>query len=540
MPFRDGYTISGAIAQMLNMSAVGGECFKLFAVTISESGIASTTLLASSRMGWGAFTQHGSKIYFLDRDTGRVLYVDISSAPSSYSPLGDGAEPVAQAFFEMPQAEGFVARTEGTKACLYGVSYPYLPGWAMQSIAWPGGKYYLWKWHPELTDRVELFEEDRQDGWEALGLLAEAVNCQVGMDPDGTGFFRPIPDGSGSVGLEIDLDSSICRHITIEKGDGLDDIVNRSQFVPYEATVGEPEATLDLLGYRHEAKQVYFNGETEVRSDSTIERNVTLHCIKGGAIGTALFKYLIHDFQISTAIREAVNLGAPRQLRLDNNQDLAVGMLVQVGDWDAGAAITEIQADGDVIIDTDMTTAFDVGTQVIFRSAEHGKWSTEYDTPDDFLADDVFVEIGDTGLWLRFTPSDDETYNFAVGDRIRVYNPGLSLDRSRTKKYFVEDTDSIATYGASEYNPDNPYISLTLGRALSAGIVAGDADPHHTWKLVCTLLLQARPWALLLIRSREHLPTAADNEEVCYIKQVEHDIAKARTTIVARACSAYA
>jgi hypothetical protein len=187
-----------------------------------------------------------------------------------------------------------------------------------------------------------------------------------------------------------------------------------------------------------------------------------------------------------------------------------------------------------------MTTAFDVRTQVIFRSAEHGKWSTEYDTPDDFLADDVFVEIGDTGLWLRFTPSDDETYNFAVGDRIRVYNPGLSLDRSRTKKYFVEDTDSIATYGASEYNPDNPYISLTLGRALSAGIVAGDADPHHTWKLVCTLLLQARPWALLLIRSREHLPTAADNEEVCYIKQVEHDIAKARTTIVARACSAYA
>jgi hypothetical protein len=503
----------------------------------------SKTLLGESSNGWGAFTldaAHG-KIYFLERDTGRICYVDVSSAPTTFTPLGDGEEPVSGSFFEMPQAEGFVIRTEGTKVCLYGISYPYLGGWVNQSLVWNEGKYYLWKWHPELTDRIDFFDEGAvDDAWEALGLLAQSCDYQIGMDPGGTGFFRPIPTGAAAVEFTIDLDSPVGSYITCKKLDGLDEIVNSATFIPYDATAGDPTVNLDLKGYLRAASQAYFNGQTYPKSDTTIEKNVSLLCIKGGPIGTAKFKYFISDTQISTTIREVVNLGAPRQLRLDNNADLAVGMIVQIGEWDAGAKIETIQGDGDVILDTDMPTAFEVGTAIVFRSAEHGKWSTEYAVPDGFTALATYAEIGATGLWLKFEESDSEaTNNFAIGDRINIYNPGLSLSKSKTKKTLAQDLDSITTFEESDYNPDNQYMTLTLGRELAEATVAGDAWPHHGWEVETPMFLQAKPLTIVKLKSRKHLPTATSNEEKCYIKQVEHDHLRNRSTIVLRACASY-
>jgi hypothetical protein len=539
MSYPDGGALEGYIVSMLDLENMGGDCFHLYRVA---ANFASCTLLASNRYGWGAFTQDAphDKIYFQDRDTGRICYVDITTAPTAVAVLGEGEEPVSGAFFEMPQAEGFVVRTEETKQCLYGVSYPYLGGWANQSLVWPNGKYYLWKYHPHITDRIELFEEDRQDAWEALGLLAEAVDYQVGMDPEGTGFFRAIPDGSGTSDFTIDLDSSICRHFTVKKLDGIDEIVNRAIFIPYESQPGEVEVNLDLLGYMKAGSQVYFNGQTFPKSETLEETNVTLHCIKAGAIGTAKFKYLVHDFQIQTFIREDVNLSAPTQLRLDNNADLAAGLLVRVGDWDVGAKIASIQDDGDVILDTNMVAAFKTGTPVVFRSAEHGKWSTEYTAPLTYTSATTYAQIGTTGLFLQFAASDSgTTYNFAVGDRIRVYNPGMKLEKSRTKKVLAEDTDSIETYGVTEFNPDNPYMSLTLGRELAKKVVSDEDTPHHTWEIEAPMFLQARPHSLVTVKSLKHLPTATSNSEKCYVKQVSHDPIRCKSTIILRAVASY-
>jgi hypothetical protein len=535
-------TIEGRLVQMMNMADMGGTPFKLFVV---NGAFSSATLIGSSRYGWGCFSMDDTneKIYFIDRDTGRVLYVDYSSAPTVFQVLGDGVEPVPQSFFEFPQAEGLVIRTESSKVCLYGINYPYLPGWVNEGLVWSNGKYYLWKWHPEITDRIELFIEDDQNAWDALGLLAQAVDYQIGMDPEGTGFLRRMPTSSDPSEFTIDLDSPIGRYISIEKFDGLDEIVNQSVFIPYEAAPGEPAVTGDLIGYIKEGAQVHFNGSMEVKSEITNEVNVTLHCIKGGPIGTAQFKYILHDFQIQTVTREVVNLSLPRQLRLDNNQDLAVGMFVQVGDWDVGAKIATIEADGDVILDTDMTTAWTVGTAIIARSAEHGKWSTEYGTPNIFTTLITFGEIGGTGLFLKFGPTDEvgeETYNFAVGDRLRVYNPGMTLEKSRTKKYTIEDSDSIAAYGAIEENPDNPYISPTLGKALANRTVSDGKGPHHGWKAVTPLFPQCKPHTIITLKSLKHLPVATANEEKCYIRQVEHDRYQAKSTLILKAIAPYA
>jgi hypothetical protein len=540
MPYPNGDTeVPGFIIQMLDIEAVGGACFKLFYV---NAAFTSKTLLASSYYGWGAFTQDATnnKIYFLDRDTGCVCYVDISSAPTVYYRLSDGEEPVSKASFELPQAEGMVIRTENSKVCLYGISHPYLPGWVNQNLIYTQGKYNLWKWHPELTDRIDFFEAGREDAWDAMGLLAEVCDYQVGMDPEGTGFFRAIPDGSAAEEFTIDLDSPIGRYITCKKLDGLDEIVNRSTFVPYEAVSGEPEVTLDLVGALYEGEQVYFNGDTYSKTETNEEQNITLHCIKRGTIGVAKFRYLVHDSQVSTNLREAVSLAAHHQLRLDNNADLAVGMFVQVGDWDEGAKITTIEADGDIIIDLAMTTAFAVGTPVIVRSAEHGKWSTEYTVPDEYTALATYAEIGTTGVFLKFELSDEGVqYGFEVGDRIRAYNPGMNLERSRTKKTMAEDSSSIVCFNLSEENPDNPYMSLGLGREKSKSMVASYAWPRHGWELATPMFLQAKPLTIVKLKSRKHLPTATSNEEKCYIKQVSHDHAGNKSTITLKACVSY-
>jgi len=503
----------------------------------------SATACGTSIYGWGSITPDATndRIYFIERDTGRLCYIDTSGTPTSYTAVDEGQEPVSSSFFEMPDGNALAIRTESSKTCIYGVAYPALPGIAYEDQVWINGKYYFWKHHFQLTDRVELFEEDRQNAWEALGLLAQAVGYQVGFDPEGTGFFREIPDGSGSSEFTIDLDSPIGRYITVKKLDGLDEIINRSQFIPYESVAGIPEAPADLIGYIKDGSQVYFNGKGEVRSETLEEKNITLHCIKGGPIGTAEFKYIIHNYQIQTKLREDVNPGDLDLIRLDSNKDVEVDMLVQVGYYEGTSDtlhVDVIEADGDIDLSEDLDRAYERGTPVIFRSAEHGVWSTEYDTPDTWTSSSAFSEIGTTGLFLKFT-ADASPVNFAIGDRIDVYNPGMALQNSRTKKFSYEDSPSIERYEAAEYKLDNPYISLTLGVQLITALIDSDSDPHHGWEIDCPLFLQAKPLTLITIKSRKHLPTATGNEEKCYFKQVTHDEKKARTKIIARAVNAY-
>jgi hypothetical protein len=160
--------------------------------------------------------------------------------------------------------------------------------------------------------------------------------------------------------------------------------------------------------------------------------------------------------------------------------------------------------------------------------------------PDDFTALTTWEEIGDTGLFLKFELGDETAhYNFAVGDRIRVYNPGMQLAKSRTKKTMVENTDSVATFGLSEYNPDNPYMSLSLGRELTRKIVSDDSSPHHGWELTTPMFLQAKPHTIVKIKSLKHLPTAASNSEKCLIKQVSHDHLNDTSMIILKACVTY-
>jgi len=542
VPYHLGVTVLNArfLVILMDMNNMGGECFKMFTVNYNFS---SVTACGTSIYGWASITPDASanRIYFIERDTGRVCYIDTSGTPTAYTAIEEGQEPVSNAFFEMPDGNALAIRTEETKTCIYGVSYPALPGMAYEDQVWINGKYYFWKHHFQITDRVELFEEDRQNAWEALGLLAQAVGYQVGFDPEGTGFFRVLPAASGASGFTIDLDSPIGRYFTAKKLDGLDDIINRSQFIPYESVAGIPEASLDLIGYIKDGAQVYFNGQTEIRSETLEEKNVTLHCIRGGPIGTAEFKYILHDFQVTTHLREDVNPGDLDLIRLDSNKDVEVDMLVQVGYYEGASNtlhVDVIEADGDIDLSEDLDRAYERGTPVTFRSAEHGVWSTEYDTPDTWTSSSAFSEIGTTGLFLKFT-ADASPINFAIGDRINVYNPGMGLQTSRTKKFTYEDSPSIETYEASEYKLDNPYISLVLGVQLITTLIDSDSDPHHGWEIDCPLFLQAKPHALFTVKSRRHLPTATDNEEKCYIKQVQHDKDKARTKIIARAVSAY-
>jgi len=185
----NSYREDGLIV-MLDTANVGGECYHIFAV---HRNFSSANLLASNRYGFSSITfdSDNNYVYFCDNDTGRIFRASLQSGlPSTCDPIGDGTEPVPSAFLQMPNT-GLVTFKVGSVVCLAGISHPWLPSYTQEGHVAPQGKYYLWKWHPELTDRVELFVEDYQNAWEALGLLAEAVNYQVGIDPDGTGFFRP-------------------------------------------------------------------------------------------------------------------------------------------------------------------------------------------------------------------------------------------------------------------------------------------------------------------------------------------------------------
>lgn len=548
------FEISGTahwLVQILDTAAVGGDCFELFycddPITYNAiEGGGTNVSLGSSKYGWGGFSLDatGQKIYFIERDTGRACFVDISSGPTEIEVLHDGQEPVAQAHYEIPSAQdSIVIRVESSKTCLYSLSYPALPGIVYEARTWPAGKYYLWKDHPQLTDRIELFDEGELSAWDALGLLAEAVDYMVGMDPEGVGFFSPKPTSADSDAFTLDLDSSDGLVLSAVKYDGLDEIVNRSEFIPYEVTIGLPEASLDLIGYLDGTAQKYYNGETEIRSESILETVISLVCIKEGDPGTAAFKYLIHESLVQTTLREDTTISTyPRRIRVESNTDLEAGMLVQIGDVDeAGGvpySIDSIEADGDVILNQDLAADHSKGEAVIFRKANNAIWSTDYAAPATYTAATSLSEIGETGLFLKFTAAASPQ-RFAVGDRIIVKNPGQSLERSKVQKFTVENTASREEHGLSEYNFNNKFMSFTIGKERSGGEVSAGAQPRHGWKIVTTLLIQAKVNTLVKVRSSKLLPLAASNEERCRVTSVIHDSRNARTTLELRGLSSY-
>jgi len=544
IPFKIG-NIHHWLVQVLKTESVGGACFELFFCDNPITG-GTTNSLGTSKYGWGGFTLDaaGSKIYFIERDSGRVCVLDISTHATAYDVLGDGEEPVAQANYEMPSAQdSMVVRTELSKTCLYSISHPAAPGLAFQSRTWPAGKYYLWKYHPELTDRIELFDEGKMTAWEALGLLAEAIDYTVGMDPEAVGFFSPKPTSAGSDICTLDLDGSSALILAAVKLDGLDEIVNRSEFIPYEVAIGLPEASLDLVGYLEGTAQKYFNGQTEIRSESILETVISLSCVKEGDPGTAAFKYMIHENIIQTALREdTVIATAPRQLRVESNADLEEDMLVQVGDVDESGGVAyfidSIQVDGDIILNQDLPANFAQGTEILFRKVNDAKWSTEYAAPLTYTSSASFAEIGEAGLFLKFT-ADSTPNRFAVGDRIIVKNPGQKLERSKTQKFTVEDTASREEHGLAEYNFNNQFMSFAIGKQRSIGEVTVGKQPRHGWKIKTALLVQAKVNGLVKVRSKKLLPVATNNEERCVIRSVVHDPRNGETTMELRALASY-
>lgn len=548
VPFEVDSRPSGWLIAMMDMEDMGGECFHLVVVdaTGSGTGFDTKTEIASSTAGWGAFTIDNAnhRIYFVDRETGRICYVTTSSIPTAFDVLDDGNEPVPQSPFELVQPGGLVIRTESSKTTIYGVAYPALPGICFENEGWPQGKYYLWKHHQELTDRVELFEEGKLTAWDAIGSLAEVVNYQVGMDPEGVGFFKPLPTSSDPEEFTIDVDSEIGRYFSLRKLDGLKDIINRSQWIPFEVVIGEPEATLDLKGYTEASEQKYYNGETAIRSETTLEKNVSLLCIKEGNPGTAAFKYMIHDIQVEARLREDTNyVSFPTRIRLDNNADVQVGMLVQIGDVDESGGtpyhVDTIEDDGDVILNQSLTKNFEKGVAVIFKSAEDGVWSTEYAVPLTLVSTaGTYVQIATTGIFLKFTAAS-APQRFVIGDRIHVYNPGQKLQRSRTKKFTIENSASIERWGLAEDNLENQFMSFTIGKERTKKLVSDEKDPHHRYEATCPLFLQAKPLMVVKVKGVNLLPTATDNEEKTYIVSVTHTLDRAETKLELRGISSY-
>ena len=536
------------LVQTLDIDAVGDKCFELF---IADGSINNATSLGTAMYGWDNFTYDDTNevFYFTNRDTGQLCKLDISGTPLSAAIeiLCDGGEVAGKDFFGLPQAteNQLVLRTESSKVCLYGIGWPYLASQFFEDAVWPPGNFWLWKYHFDLTDRIELFDEGELTAWQALGQLAEVVDYQVGVDPEGVGFFSPLPTSADASEFTLDLDGAAGLHFTVKKTKGYPEIINRSQFIPYEVSIGLPKASLDLRGYTEDGDEdpVYFNGETEVKSESILETNISLACVIEGDPGTAEFKYLIHETLIEATLREATTISSfPRRIRLDNNADIEVGQLVQIGDVDEESGtpyeITTIESDGDVVLNQDLTADFEIGTSVLLKSNEKGVWSTDYDTPATYTTAETFVEIGTTGIFLRFTP-DDDPKRFVVGDRVLVENPGQELRRSRTHKFTVEDTESRDKWGVSELNFNNQYLSFTLGKERSKNLVTDRKDPHYYFTIKGPLLLQAKPLTVFTIKSRKLLPLATDNEEKVYVQRVTNTIATAETVIIARAISSY-
>jgi len=536
VPFRRSSSTE-FIVVMMDPADIGADAFKLYYV---DSAWTTVIELGSGYYGWGNFTVDAAndKIYAIERDTGRVILIDISSAPSSYSYVSGGAEPVPQSYFECPNSVGIIPITQSSKECLYGVNFPWIPPFTQEEQVAPLGKYYFWKYHPELTDRVPLFDPTRDNALDALALLAEVIGYAVGLDPDGTGFIRPLPSSSSSEEFTIDADSAIGRHFQIKKAGGYDDIINRSTFIPYDSVSKEPEANLSLQGYIGEdGENFVFNGETMVRSITNVEKDITLHCISAGAIGTAEFKYLVADYQVQTALRSDVNPATLDEIDLDNNNGVVAGMLAKVADFEgvdpstAPLSVASVASDGTITLSEDLDEAYAQGTLVVFYAAESGAWSDEYSSPDTFTTGDTWVEIGSTGLFLKFVEDDSDPIGFSVGDRIHVYNPGLVLQSSTTQKFKKENQISIDERGPRESNFDNPYLSLAVGMERTRRLVDDNAFPRHRFNCACPLFLQATPLSVIKIKGEKILPVSTDNEEKCYVETVVHDFKNGTTTL---------
>lgn len=523
----------------INDAGGGGdsEPYKLYTIN-NFFGLSSQTELRDSLSGWGNITDDpdNSRLLMNDRDTGRVLVIDYSGGnptASDVSWLDEGFEAVPGASFEMPGC-GIEIRTNGSDTEYWGISAPALPPMAQEDGVQPEGKYYLWHYAATVPARVPMFDNSRPSNlWDALGLLAEVCDYKVGIDPvENKGFFEPIPDGTASADITLNLDSVTSRAHKVIKRKGHDRVINKVTFIPYESYAEPPTATVDTIGYiGNGGSAEHFNGETEVRSETTIQKRVVLHCREGGDIGSAVFVYAVYTFAIKTALSEDVS--TLNEIEVDSITDIEAGMAAQVADYDGASddmTVSSISDAGLITLSENLDSAYEKGTPCVFKDVTYGDWSDEYDTPDTFTPATSWTEIGDTGLFLKFTADDSDPHPFAVGDRITIENPGLQLRKDQSVIVTRYDATSRDKYGLKEYAIDNPFMSEPVGRQRADYIIANDNEPKYilkiTWK---GLLLHAKPMSILELTSQKLFPLATDNTVKFYIISVMHKLRSGET-----------
>jgi hypothetical protein len=151
-------------------------------------------------------------------------------------------------------------------------------------------------------------------------------------------------------------------------------------------------------------------------------------------------------------------------------------------------------------------------------------------------ADNHFVPIGRSNIWLKFKADNDEEAEFKEGDILEITCNGRKLEKKEFFRAEYTNMDSKEIYGLNPYTTiDNPFISHRYVGDIARRI--GSISPYPKMFIKCILPLNLNIMPINIQQKRrmivnvksERLKRSGGNTEKCQVLSVTHDLIRKRT-----------
>ncbi len=282
--------------------------------TISGGSTYSQTISATPWVGFARGVSDIGIMYAIRAGAGTLYRIDISGSGEGDVTILDDGFPIVETDFFLSSGLIVDTVTHSGVEVVWGVSAPYYDEFTQELRT--AGKYLLFKYDTSILSKVELADFEGLSVWDALTLLAEVSNCNMGFDAYGNFFFIK----RGTVNTSDDYSFSHGEYdslvIDIDEEDGRDEIFNYAAITPSFVKFEQPSYEAFLVERVSDEETADTANEDEILLKQTDLKRKTIRmiCIQegnancgDGQVGYPKFKYLIYDTLIHARLAEDID-----------------------------------------------------------------------------------------------------------------------------------------------------------------------------------------------------------------------------------------
>lgn len=310
----DHATPSQVFASMFQRDiAFSGFGYSIWNIGLGTRTKYTQTISATPWYGFARGISDTSIMYAVRAGAGTLYSIIVSGGDAGNVNILDDGFPIVETDFFL--SAGLVVDNQTTSGIdvVWGVSAPYYDEWTQEVRQ--TGKYLLFKYDTRILGKIELADFEGLSAWDALTLLAEVANCNMGFDVHGNFFFIKRGEINSTDDYTFSHDDYSPQVVEIDEDDGREEVFNYSTITPSFVKFEQPsyEALMVERVSGDEDADTANEDEVLLKQTDQKRKSVRIICVQegnancgDGLTGYPKFKYLVYETTISARLAEDI------------------------------------------------------------------------------------------------------------------------------------------------------------------------------------------------------------------------------------------